>query len=89
LNGRVARRNPTRRFYRIGGNGDPIPAPRAILARSSESPLPRTPKKGTTSARSRETLVFVRSSSWPGIAVRRTACFRTPMSRPSTSSSRQ
>ena len=26
-------------------------------------------------------------SSWPGIAVRRTACFRTPMSRPSTSRS--
>src|SRR5262245_59778528 len=25
------------------------------------------------------------STSWPGIAVRRTACFRTPMSRPSTS----
>jgi hypothetical protein len=24
-------------------------------------------------------------SSWPGIAVQRTACFRTPMSRPSTS----
>src|SRR4029077_1863348 len=23
--------------------------------------------------------------SWPGIAVQRTACFRTPMSRPSTS----
>jgi len=26
------------------------------------------------------------SSSWPGIAVRRTACCRTPMSRPSTPS---
>src|SRR6185295_18926116 len=32
-----------------------MPAPRAILARTSESPLPRTPKKGTTSACLRET----------------------------------
>ena len=28
--------------------------------------------------------VTVAISSWPGIAVRRTACFRTPMSRPSS-----
>ena len=29
--------------------------------------------------------IHVSQLSWPGIAVRRTACFRTPMSRPSRS----
>jgi len=44
---------------------------------AGESGFPVTTQTGT--------ITFTSMSSWPGIAVRRTACFRTPMSRQSHS----
>jgi hypothetical protein len=49
------------------------------------SPLQPAPAKAGAGTNGLKQLAQTLHSSWPGIAVRRTACFRTPMSRPSTS----
>ena len=64
-------------FAALDARGDGPPA-RAAAPDDPALLRPPTPPR----ARS---ISVKRISSWPGIAVRRTACFRTPMSRPSTS----